>query len=340
VDPINDTDFWTLQTYAATKNSQSVSNRQGRFGVWWGKVVATVHANDAFTNATTLSGSIGTNNLTLYRTTRETGEPVHASVTTVGSVWFKWTPTSSGLVTFDTLKSVADTDTVLAAYTGSSVGSLTVVASNDDAKVASGLTTIKVKRSSISFNATAGTTYRIAVASKSEMADQVTLFWIQPQSPLFIEEPENKYLLAGDPLILESMAIGTPAPSYQWKLNAVNVGGATYASYTNSNPQPASTNGPTTYEYMAVASNLYGSATSRISYVTIYTTATATHDGIELLSGDRLKFTVNGISNYLYTVQVTSDFITWTNLITDRASFFFTNQIPTNSPYLFFRSIY
>ena len=117
---------------------------------------------------------------------------------------------------------------------------------------------------------------------------------------LFSLPPDNKYLLAGDPLILESAAIGTPTPSFQWRSNAINLSGATYANYTNSNPQPLTTNGSSAFEYFVIATNSAGASTRRISYVTIFPTGSATNDGFELLSGDRLKFTVNGISNYLY----------------------------------------
>jgi hypothetical protein len=342
VDPVNDTDFWTLQEYARPRNTDAATNQQGRYGIWWGKIEVSTPTNDAFANAISLSGSTGTNTGGLYRSTIETNEPVHAAVTTVGSTWFTWSAGASGLVTFDTLKSNTDSDTVLAIYTGTSISNLTQITANDDTTVASGQTTLTLKSSRVSFLATQGTTYRIALATKSENVDQITLFWIQPQAPLIVLEPENKYLLAGDPLILESFAVGTPGPTYQWRSNLVNLSGATYSAYTNSNPQPASTNGPTTYEYEVIASNSSGSATSRVAYVSIYPSATATHDEIELLSVDRVKFLVNGISNYLYKVQVTSDFITWTNLTTNPASFYFvfTNQSPSGSPYLFFRSTY
>lgn len=335
VDPLNDIDFWTVQTYAA----QQHTNGSGRFGAWWGKIVPTVPINDRFTNATVLSGTSGTTNATLFRSSRESGEPFHVGSTN-NSIWFTWTAGSDGLVTFDTIKSPAETDTVIAAYTGSAVASLSLIASNDNTKITSGFTTVPVKTSLINFYASSGTTYRITVASKLENADQITLNWLQPQAPVFVEEPDNEYLLAGHSFTLSSTAIGTPGPSYQWRSNSVNLTGATSSSYTKTNAQSLITNGPTTFEYTVVASNSSGSRTSRVSYVTVYTDATSSHDDFELLSGGRFKFTVTGISNYLYTVQASSDFTNWTNLTNRPASFFFTNQIDTNVPYLFFRSAY
>jgi len=85
------------------------------------------------------------------------------------SVWYRFTPTSSGRVTIDTC-SYASFDTLLAVYTGSSVGALTSVASNDDT-VGCGSGTA----SRVSFDATAGTTYRIAVDGKNGASGQFTI---------------------------------------------------------------------------------------------------------------------------------------------------------------------
>ena len=69
------------------------------------------------------------------------------------SVWWTWTAPSSGSVQIDTIGS--SFDTILGVYTGSSVSSLTTVASDDDS---GGNYTSKV-----TFNAVAGTVYQIAV---------------------------------------------------------------------------------------------------------------------------------------------------------------------------------
>ena len=86
--------------------------------------------------------------------TREAGEPAHLGTTQHGrSVWWQFTAPRSGRVTIDTCGS--GFDTVLAVYTGSAVGGLRAVASNDDACAL---------QSRVQFNAVAGTMYQIAVA--------------------------------------------------------------------------------------------------------------------------------------------------------------------------------
>src|SRR6266404_6615200 len=86
--------------------------------------------NDAFTNATLISGSTGTVFGVNFNATREPGEPIH--YTTGGrSVWYSWTAPDTGTATFDTFGS--SFDTLLAAYTGTDLSNLVQVAANDDA---------------------------------------------------------------------------------------------------------------------------------------------------------------------------------------------------------------
>ena len=127
-------------------------------------------ANDYFTNATVISGSSGTTSGTTYAATKETGEPNHAGYAGGASVWFRWTAPSSGTVTFNTFGS--SFDTLLGVYTGTDVGTLSWVASNDQ--------TPGSDQSSVTFNATAGTTYRIAVDGWNNQVGNYTLNWVYP----------------------------------------------------------------------------------------------------------------------------------------------------------------
>jgi hypothetical protein len=131
-------------------------------------ITAATPANDMFAAAQKLTGSSGRATGTNVRATLEAGEPRHAGVPNGASVWFAWTAPSSVTVTIDTATS--GFDTVLAVYRGSAVNALTTVASNDD--VSSSNVTSRV-----SFRATAGTTYRIAVAGYGGATGSVTLNW-------------------------------------------------------------------------------------------------------------------------------------------------------------------
>lgn len=89
--------------------------------------------------------------------TRETGEP-NPSTGVGPSIWWKWVPTSTGRVTLSTYGS--NFDTVLGVYVGSSVSTLTKLITNDNANA-------DTKTSAVTFNANAGSTYRIVVAGKA-----------------------------------------------------------------------------------------------------------------------------------------------------------------------------
>ncbi len=131
-------------------------------------------ANDDFANAWALTGSPGTTNGSNIDATKQSGEPNHAGNAGGSSVWFRWTAPASGPVTFTTLGS--GFDTLLAVYTGGSVGSLTVVATNDDISANFG-------KSQVSFSAVAGTVYRIAVDGYDGLAGSLVLNWAQGLSP-------------------------------------------------------------------------------------------------------------------------------------------------------------
>lgn len=110
--------------------------------------------NDFFENATIVQGPSAQVTGDNYVAFAETNEPDHyAGCPATHSVWWTWTPSASGHVSIHTLGS--DFDTVLAVYTGSTLGALTPVASGEDwgARM----------ESLVEFDVAAGVPYRIAV---------------------------------------------------------------------------------------------------------------------------------------------------------------------------------
>ncbi|MDB6112980.1 MAG: hypothetical protein JWR69_4730, partial [Pedosphaera sp.] len=110
--------------------------------------------NDNFAGSQALLGGFTSVPGTTLNATKEAGDPNHAGNAGGHSVWYQWTALSTKAVTIDTLGS--SINTLLAVYTGSSLGGLSLVASNDDI----GPGTLQ---SRLTFFATAGTVYRIAV---------------------------------------------------------------------------------------------------------------------------------------------------------------------------------
>ena len=87
-------------------------------------------ANNNFSAAQTISGASGSTTGTNVGANKEPGEPNHAGNKGGASVWYSWTAPQTGPVTISTFGS--SFDTLLGVYTGSSVSSLTTIASNDD----------------------------------------------------------------------------------------------------------------------------------------------------------------------------------------------------------------
>ena len=91
----------------------------------------------------------------------EFGEPTLAGRPTQHSVWYRWQPSVSGEVFFETAGS--DFDTILAAYTGSSLSQLVKIAENNDVSPAD-------KTSLIKFKVVAGQTYWLTLAGNRDAA--------------------------------------------------------------------------------------------------------------------------------------------------------------------------
>lgn len=146
IDPSNSTMAWGFNELVTGTTSFDWATRGAQVGVGGGGP-----PNDNFANATTIllgQTLAGTNT----GATKEPGEPNHAGNAGGKSVWWNFQALGTGPFVVKTAGS--NFDTLLGVYTGSSVGALTAIASNDDF---GGL------QSQVIFNAIAGTTYRIAV---------------------------------------------------------------------------------------------------------------------------------------------------------------------------------
>jgi hypothetical protein len=129
--------------------------------------------NDDFVNATVLTGTQGQRMGDNSYASHQTGEPSHGGNDDAGSVWYRWAAPVTGKATFNTCGS--EGDTVLAVYTGTSVGSLTPVVKNDNASTCS-------PQSRASFTAQKDKLYRIAIDS-SIPPGAITLHYSEIQIP-------------------------------------------------------------------------------------------------------------------------------------------------------------
>ena len=128
--------------------------------------------NDDFANATVISGMSGSVTGTNVGAGVEDDEPLpleregHWTFGSTATVWWKWTAPTNGTFVFETYGS--DFDTVLGVYTGSVVDALERVAANDDDGVST---------SAVTFGATEGTTYYIAVGGYENDMGDIVLSW-------------------------------------------------------------------------------------------------------------------------------------------------------------------
>ncbi len=144
-------------------------------------------SNDDFGNRIPLGGGNASVTGHTIGKTQQAGEPMHAGAAGGTSAWWSWTPGADATATIDTAGS--GIDTLLGIYTGSAVGALTLVASNDD--VGGGNVT-----SLASFAATAGTEYQIAVDGKGGAQGPVALTISTSAPPLFSVAPASLNVLA------------------------------------------------------------------------------------------------------------------------------------------------
>ena len=92
----------------------------------------------SFSSPLIISGDWGKTNSDNTTGAPEIGDPTIAGNVASHIVWFQWTPTNSGEVSFDTIGSeddvleITNLDTFMAVYTGTSLGNLNQIAANDD----------------------------------------------------------------------------------------------------------------------------------------------------------------------------------------------------------------
>jgi hypothetical protein len=141
-------------------------------------------SNDGFVNAEVIDGRFGWTDGENTDATKEPGEPNHAGNPGGASVWYSWTAPSTGRATLNLC--YAEFDSLLAVYTGDVVSALQEVASNDDGCSA---------QSQLSFTATSGTTYRIAIDGANGASGYYELGWgLSPSNDDFAQAVP----LAGD----------------------------------------------------------------------------------------------------------------------------------------------
>ena len=189
--------------------------------------------NDSFARATPLTSSISETTGTNKRASLEAGEQAILFESQIThTVWYTWQPTRGGQANLDTFGS--EFDTTLAAYTGDSLDTLNLVASNDDAST-DGFT------SAIQFDAEEGQKYYLQIGGVRGAQGKLVLRHPQPEEkapeepvldpPMIITKGIDLTKTEGDFLELVVEAVGSPPFKYQWLMNGGRIVGAEQSSY-------------------------------------------------------------------------------------------------------------
>lgn len=165
---------------------------------------------------------------------KEPGEPNHAGNAGGASVWWKWETT--GTFPLKIWTSGSGIDTLLAVYTGTSLGNLTQVVANDDGG--------QNLSSQVTFTPVAGTTYYIAVDGKNGAKGSIKLHVSSPQAAQPIETKFNVTSLQRLPGQFKATVTFPPGVSLiferttdfakPWGGNAVLISGNGTFNYTDS----------------------------------------------------------------------------------------------------------
>jgi len=174
---------------------------------------------DQFDLQFTIPTSSGSGKGSNVGATTEIGEPAHAGKTGARSVWIAWQPSVSGIATISLAGS--SFDTLLAVYTGDVLTGLTEIASDDDSG--------GYLASAVTFNARAGTHYKIVVDGLGGASGDFVFAWTlqatTEQAPQIVIQPMSQTAASGGTVMFVVEA--TPASaSFQWLFNGAAIVGA------------------------------------------------------------------------------------------------------------------
>ncbi|MFA6135278.1 MAG: immunoglobulin domain-containing protein, partial [Phycisphaerae bacterium] len=104
----------------------------------------------------------------------------------------------------------------------------------------------------------------VATNDVGSATSNAAILTVNPVGPTFTTQPQSQAVTAGTSVTFTASASGTPAPTFQWQKDGVDISGATGSSYTIASVVPGDA-GP----YRVVATNTEGNATSNTAVLTV-----------------------------------------------------------------------
>ncbi len=152
--------------------------------------------------------------------------------------------------------------------------------------------------------------------------------------PTITTQPASVVAIAGDNVDFDVIAAGSAPLGYQWQLASTNLPGATNAILTLTNVAMDQAG-----SYQVVITNSAGSITSSAATLTVYPTAAATLSE-PTITGGQFQFTVTGVPDFTYAVQVSTNLVDWTSVETNTSPFVSTDTNLLSFPTHFYRVLY
>jgi len=152
--------------------------------------------------------------------------------------------------------------------------------------------------------------------------------------PTITVQPVSLVAVVGDDVDFDVTAAGSAPLGYQWQLGNTNLPGATNITLTLTNLTMTQAG-----SYQVVVTNSAGSVTSDVATLTVYPTAAATLE-LPTVTGGQFQFTVTGVPDFTYAVQVSTNLLDWTSIETNTSPFLSTDTNTINFPVRFYRVLY
>ena len=162
----------------------------------------------------------------------------------------------------------------------------------------------------------------------------VTVVSAGSTAPKITSQPINLVALAGQTVTFSVAATGTSPLTYQWQCNSNAM-----PSATNAVLKLTSVTANQAGHYSVTVANVLG-MTNTTAALTVYPTAAATMATATRPSHGQFAMTINGVPGYKYSVQVSTNMISWSSVQTNTAPFTFVDTNASHFSQRFYRSVY
>jgi len=278
----------------------------------------------ATSSGATARGFSGTQIFSTVGSTRDAGEPLHCGIAGGASEWFAWQCPTNGTAVINTDGS--SYDTVLAVYIGpgDSYSTLTNVACDNNSGT-------NGRTSRVTFAATSGTIYFIAVDGVNGASGTVRLNYAAGAAPVIAQQPVSRTVKLGAPASLSVTVSALPSARYQWTFSGTNVANATNAVLSLASVSTAQLGA-----YRVLVTNAIGSVQSIEAQLV---PETPLQFSVRRVAADGFHLSVSGPAGTNYALECSTNLSTWTALTTNSAQTGLFDYVHGNRPegYCFYR---